>query len=300
MRVSARANPLPCASPKAPTHSSVPVAGANSSPPSPIEVEPRHGQDQRPLGAHRPAWAGASEGGRADDVGEPQQQAALAHRHPGVGQQRRQPGATRVELHALQPEVGGHLRASGCRSRTRTRRRGQRLAGPVRPAGAGHRQPERQGGERQHQPEAQRRPPADPEGGGERHGRRRARGGADVQRGRVEAHDGAGARGTPASRRRAAARWQAIAAPASRLPANSRATGVSSRSAMPAASSTRDSATAVSRPIRRASRGRRRRERPEAEHRQRGEQAGQRRRRDRSPPGGRPAPGRLRRPPAAG
>src|SRR5436305_1321842 len=47
----------------------------------------------------------------------------------------------------------------------------------------------------------------------------------------------------------------AMDAPASRLPANSSATGLSSRSAMPAASSTSDAATAVSRPIRRASRG---------------------------------------------
>src|SRR5215218_1705263 len=46
-----------------------------------------------------------------------------------------------------------------------------------------------------------------------------------------------------------------MAAPAIRLPANSRATGDNSRSAMPTASSPRDSPTAVSRPIRRARRG---------------------------------------------
>src|SRR3954470_5419850 len=46
-----------------------------------------------------------------------------------------------------------------------------------------------------------------------------------------------------------------MAAPASTLPAKSSASGESRRSAMPAASSSRDSATAVSRPIRRASRG---------------------------------------------
>src|SRR4051794_7822452 len=46
-----------------------------------------------------------------------------------------------------------------------------------------------------------------------------------------------------------------MAAPATTLPANSRARGDSRRSAIPAASSTRESATAVSRPIRRASRG---------------------------------------------
>src|SRR5829696_3953961 len=47
----------------------------------------------------------------------------------------------------------------------------------------------------------------------------------------------------------------AIAAPASTLPANRSATGVSRRRAIPAASTSRESATAVSRPIRRARRG---------------------------------------------
>ena len=73
-------------------------------------VGERDGEDQRTLGPHPPGLRRREQGtGGAHDVGQAEHQAAFRHRDAGVGEQGRQPGGHRVELHALQPEVDRHV-----------------------------------------------------------------------------------------------------------------------------------------------------------------------------------------------
>lgn len=166
------------------------LPGREQQAPQADDVGGEDGEHQRALAAHPPGLGRRQQRPHgSDDVAQPEQQPALGHRHPGVDQQRRQPGADRVELHALQAEEQRHLAGQRPAQQRPGPAVGHRVpSGPVRAAGAGDRQPQRQGGQCEGQPAGQPAAPPPAHGRGERDGGRRPDGSPDVERRGVRPH----------------------------------------------------------------------------------------------------------------